>query len=260
MAETPAPVTPPTQPPRVVITFGGGQTSIINYGLATFLREHPRCRVLVAAAAVACGLLWVAGYLVPGYLSGTLFVGLIAAPWLMYVVVIAGHDFELTFPVQKATVDRQQAESLFERSNAPEDAVKLDLSRLNEYYVINQSQARSSFRWAIVAMIAGFGTIISGIWLFYFRSATPDVFMASLSTGAGIVVNLVSVLFLYLHSKTQDRSIYYFDQLSRLQSLSIAIRLADAHTDPGDRKKARDLVIRELVKGRNGPGGSAVAR
>ncbi len=150
--------------------------------------------------------------------------------------------------VEQAAAERQQAEKTYEQSNTPQDALKLDLSRLNEYYVISQTQARSSFRWAVVAMFFGFGTIITGIWIFYFQKENHNTFVASLSTAAGVVVNFVSALFLYLYSKTQDRSLFYFEQLSRLQQLSIAIRLVDSHIDPQEQQKARNLVIRELVK------------
>lgn len=71
--------------------------------------------------------------------------------------------------------------------------------------------------------------------------------MAALSTAAGCVVNLISGLFLYLHSKTQDRSLLYYEQLARLQKLSIAMRLVEAHKDPDKQTEARNLVIRELL-------------
>jgi hypothetical protein len=155
----------------------------------------------------------------------------------------------VTFPPRQAAQEREKAEKKFEETKTVEDALKLDLTKLNEYYVINQSQARSSFRWAVFSMLLGFGTIISGIWLFYFRGGQPDTFMASLSTAAGCVVNLVSALFLYLHSKIQAHALHYYDQLSRLQNLLIAIRIVEAHEDPAARQDSRNVIIRELVSG-----------
>jgi hypothetical protein len=95
-------------------------------------------------------------------------------------------------------------------------------------------------------MLLGFGTIVGGVWLFYFGK-TPDSFMASLSTAAGIVVQFISGLFLYLHTKTQDRSLFYYQQLARLQRVSIAIRLAEAHKDASQEQTARNLLIAELL-------------
>ena len=219
------------------------------YGVVEFLRVHPVYRRIVAVLGVVSCIAAVAavgGLKIPGF-TMVFFPFFIVGPWLVYVATISGPHFEVTFPPRQAAQEREKAEKKFEESKTVEDALKLDLTRLNEYYVINQSQARSSFRWAVCSMLLGFGTIIAGIWIFYFRGGQPDTFMASLSTAAGCVVNLVSALFLYLHSKIQARSLHYYDQLSRLQNLSIAIRLVDAHEDASARREARDTVIRELV-------------
>jgi hypothetical protein len=103
-------------------------------------------------------------------------------------------------------------------------------------------------------MIVGFATIIGGIWLFYFHRIEPDKFMATLSTVAGSVVSLVSSLFFYLYSKTQDRSLHYYEQLAHLQKFSVAIRLAEAHTEPEKRAEARNLVIGALLEVRGQTG------
>jgi hypothetical protein len=230
------------------VTMGSSQWSVATYGIVEFLRVHPYWRAVVALLGVAAGLALVATYVglkIPGVAFGYIFI--LVAPWLLWVATVSGPAFQLVFPAAQASKERQIAEKQFDESHTPEDALKLDLKRLNEYYVINQTQARSSFRWAVFSMFVGFGTIIVGIWLFYFRATQPDKFMAALSTAAGCVVNLISGLFLYLHSKTQDRSLLYYEQLARLQKLSIAMRLVDAHKDPDKQTEARNLVICELL-------------
>jgi len=47
------------------------------------------------------------------------------------------------------------------------DAIKLNLGQLIEYYVINKGQAKSSFRMSVIAIVVGFFTLISGVWLSY---------------------------------------------------------------------------------------------
>jgi hypothetical protein len=242
--------------PRHTVTLGASRSSAVNYGAIEFLRAHPKWRVLAAVLGIAAGLIAIDLMVTTGhaglkvaypYLNLPLFLGFLIAPWLLWIAAVSGPDFQLVFPVAQASNERRLAEKEFEESNTPEDALKVDLKRLNEYYVINQAQARSSFRWAVFSMFVGFGTIIVGVWLFYFRSTQPDKFMAGLSTAAGCIVNLISGLFLYLHSKTQDRSLLYYEQLARLQKVSIAIRLVEAHWDPAKQTEARDLVIRELL-------------
>jgi hypothetical protein len=153
------------------------------------------------------------------------------------------------FPAAKASAERQVAEQQFDKTQTPEDALNLDFKRLSEYYTINQSQARSSFRWAKFSMLVGFATIIAGIWLFYFRPTQPDRIMSTLSAATGCVIDLVSGLFLHLHSQTQDRALQYYKPLARLQRLSLAMRLVDAHQDPSEQTLARNVVIRELLAG-----------
>ena len=239
--------------PRHTVTLGSSRSSAVNYGAIEFLRVHPVWRVVaavlgIAFVVVAAGLWVISAYagskITPTYIFPLLF---FVVPWLLWVATVSGPDFQLVFPVAEASKERQIAEKEFDESNTPEDALNLDLKRLNEYYVINQAQARSSFRWAVFSMFVGFGTIIVGIWLFYFRGTQPDKFMAALSTAAGCIVNLISGLFLYLHSKTQDRSLHYYEQLARLQKLSIAMRLVEAHKEADKQAEARDLVIRELL-------------
>lgn len=160
-----------------------------------------------------------------------------------------GSVFSVGVSAAKASAERQIAEQQFEKTQTPEDALNLDFKRLSEYYAINQSQARSSFRWAKFSMLVGFATIIAGIWLFYFRPAQPDKFMSTLSAATGCVIDIVSGLFLRLHSQTQDRALHYYEPLAKLQRLSLAIRLVDAHKELSEQTQARNLVIQELLAG-----------
>jgi len=173
------------------------------------------------------------------------------APEFLWIATVSGPRFRLflSFAPEKAQEERREAEQQFGESKAPEDALKVDLARLNEYYVMNQSQVRSSFRWAKVSMIAGFLTIIIGIWLFYFRQVQPDKFMASVSIAAGCIVNLVSGLFFVLCFKMQERSATYFEQLSQLQKLYVAIRMVDGYQE-SERTAARNAVLQELLRPR----------
>lgn len=236
---------------RYTTTLDGSRFSVVKYGVVEFLRTHKFWRATVAIVGITIPIFWLAlnvGLKIPGISPASVFlVFILTTPELIWAAVVSGEDFELVFPTKDASQERQLAQDKFEESKAPEDALDLDLKRLNEYYRINQEQARSSFRWAIFSMLLGFATIIAGVWMFYFGKATPDTFMASLSTVAGIVVQLISGLFLHLHSKIQDRSLYYFLQLSKLQRVSIAIRLAEAHKNPADEHAARNLLIREIL-------------
>lgn len=237
--------------PRHTVTLSGSRGAVATYGVVEFLRAHLFARVLVATIGVVLAIIGVmtfVGYRLPGIAAGVSpMLAIFLTPWLLWAATVSGPEFKLVFPAEQASKERQQAEQQFAASSTPEDALALDLKRLNEYYQINQGQARSSFGWAIFAMFLGLGTIIAGVWVFYFRTPQPDIFMTGLSTGAGCLVNAISGLFLYLHSRTQERSLYYYQQLAAMQKLSMAIRLVDAHQDATQQRTARDLVIKELL-------------
>jgi len=50
----------------------------------------------------------------------------------------------LVFAANNEQEERREAKKVYKASNTPEDVLKVDLSRLNEHYVLNQVQARSS--------------------------------------------------------------------------------------------------------------------
>lgn len=253
MADDQPPVTIPAAPSsaQYTITMGGSQFSVALYGIVEYLRANQWMRVLftvltimvtfVSILSLSGSKLFGAGLLPSPFLAAVI------VPWMLWAATVSGPNFKLVFGTAKASKEREQAEQQFAKSAKPEDAVTLDLLRLNEYYVINQNQARSSFRWAIFSMLVGFATIIAGVWFFYFHAAVPDKLMAGLSTAAGVVVNIISGVFLHLHTKTQIWSLYYYQQLAAMQKLSMAIRLAEAHQDTDQQKDARNLVIKELL-------------
>lgn len=237
--------------PKYNITLDGSRWSVGTYGIVEFLRGKWYLRGLLATTSIALTLL--AATQIMGFKPYGLSVpfayavAITTVPWLLWIATISGNDFTLLFPSKKAEDEREQAERTFEQTAAPEDAIDLDMKRLNEYYVINQAQAKSSFKWAVFSMLLGFGTIVIGIWLFYFRNDKPDVFMSSLSTAAGMVVNIVSGLFLYLHNKTQNRALLYYQQLAQVRRVAIAMRLVEAHKDRQAQVEARNLVINYLL-------------
>lgn len=241
-----------TQPLRYTIFYGGSLYGLAAFGAANFLERHPRIRLLAGSVGVLVtisGIFGVVGLKLPdpytGINPGILFV---VGVFFIYLATVSGPQFsrELKLGPRRETVMRQKAEEEFARSSTPESAVNLDLKRLNEYYVINQSQARSSFYWAIASMTCGFLTIIGGIWLFLLRPEQHDALGATLTTIGGSVVNVVGTTFLLLQSRTQKQSLYYYKQLVAMQKLSMAIRLVEGQSD-SSQSGTRDFLIQDLL-------------
>jgi hypothetical protein len=160
---------------------------------------------------------------------------------------LASPDYNVFVAPAPEVEERERAEEVVKESPTPRSVIELDSARLTEYYTINQVQARSSYRWAIVGFLLGFGTILCGIWLFYFRQDSKSESMAWLTTIAGVVTNAVAAMFLYLYNKTHERSLYYYNQLARVQMIDLAIRLVESHNDEAEKSKAKNKVIAELL-------------
>ena len=165
---------------------------------------------------------------------------------VLLLAILATEKFTLYIAGPKEVEEREKAEAQVGDSPDPYNSLELAQKRLNEYYAINQSQARGSFRWAVFAMFVGLSTIVAGIWIFYLGD-TPNTFLTSLSTAAGVVVNTISGLYLYLHNRTQRRALFYYNQLVRVQNLGLAIRLAESHDDTTHKADAKDKVIGEIL-------------
>jgi len=235
------------------VRLSGTLTNLILTAAIERLKARGWLRALAALAGLLAMAIGAFGYVTRyDYLFSR-----VAAPFLalgfglVALAVLSSPNIEVSVgeprAIEEKTKERKEAEEAFGHSKDPFDALELASKRLNEYYTINQSQARGSFRWAVFAMFCGFITIVAGVWIFYLRATEPDVFLTSLATAAGFVTNVVSALYLYLHNKTQRRALYYYGQLVRTQQTGVAIRLAESHEEPEKKAAARDRIIDELL-------------
>jgi len=159
-----------------------------------------------------------------------------------YFVIELGED--------KASEEVEKAKETYEKdSKNPYAYLELDTTKLKEYYTTNQNQARNSFNWAVFAMFCGIATVLLGIWLFYLGKITEkDEFLTTISTVTGIVINLLSGSYFYLHNKTQRRTLFYYKQLIRNQQIGLLIRLSDSHTEQSEIKDSKNKIINDLLE------------
>lgn len=223
----------------------------ILYTTSGFLRGKPKLRGIVFGSAlvltVVLALSWAGVIKGIGSLTGLVVpLYLFILPVLFRAAIYSGPEFSVQFRADEVQQQEDEAIERFRLSQAPQDAVSLDEARLNTYYEINQAQARSSFRWAIAMMVLGFSTIVSGIWIFYFRGPQVDTLLTALSTVAGMVSNLISCLFLSLHSKTNDRSYLYYKELADIRRIKLAVQLAETSGEE-NRTMAINQVIAHLL-------------
>lgn len=232
--------------------------NVVFVGAIDLLRDKPITRTLLAILGVFLAL--GGGYLFMlwnqlnsegniRFSPTTVFVTAFLGFALCLAAVLSGPKFNVVLGGPIEADARRDAElAIGPLSKDPYATLELDSKRLSEYYAINQSQARSSFRWALVAMFGGLATIVAGFWFYYLRDGARDTMLTALATGSGGLVSAISGMYLYLHNQTQRHSLYYYGQLVRLQQLGLAIRLAESHEDVLSRTAAKDIVIREILR------------
>ncbi len=234
--------------------MSGSLTSVLLVGAISFLRDRATLRWLVGVSGalflISGGLMLLFGRftIFREILRDLQFPMLTSGFGLIIASVLSGPRFNILIGEPPEVQERRDAEEQLRDSKDPYAFLELDSKRLNEYYAINQAQARGSFRWAVFAMFCGLVTIIVGIWLFYLDQSRDNTFLASVSTASGIVLNLVSGLYLYLHNRTQRRSLYYYGQLVRVQQLGLAIRLAESQSNEGEKAAAKSKVIDQILE------------
>lgn len=242
--------------PKYRRRFSPTVLGIVAASFVQFLKRHEYVKWLsVAVGVVLIAIsLWLG--IQPSIESGLQLIStppvgamlpLVAGGFLLYLCALAGPGYEVFVAEAPEAQEVKIAQEKVEQSPTLQAMLELDSKRLAEYYAINQSQARWSFFWAVVAFVVGFGTILAGIWQFYLNEETRNVNMAWLTTIAGVVTNAISGMFLYLYNQIHGRSLYYYNQLARVQLMGVAIHLAETHAEEAEKVKSRNKIITEVL-------------
>ncbi|MFQ4135375.1 TRADD-N-associated membrane domain-containing protein [Nodosilinea sp. PGN35] len=121
------------------------------------------------------------------------------------------------------------------------DTIHLNLNQLNEYYTINKSQARSSFRFSVFAIVVGLAMLIFSIWMFALqRTSTPQI--AVITGISGVLSQFIGGAYFYLYRTSLIQLNYFFHQLVRMQDTMLSVRLCDQMSN-----QERQNILREKV-------------
>ena len=126
------------------------------------------------------------------------------------------------------------------------DTIKLNLNQLNEYYVINKSQAKGSFRASICAIVIGFATIVIGVWIFYL-SDKPNNNLTYLSLIAGVILQFVGGAYFYMFNRSLQQLNYFFNKLTAVQDTMLSVTLVDRISIEQKKADMYEYIIREIV-------------
>jgi hypothetical protein len=121
--------------------------------------------------------------------------------------------------------------------------VRYSRIQLDAYYLIGLTQARRSFKHAVVAMWIGFVVLIGGLLLQVMPVenlglAHPTSGLNALVVGVGTVIEFVSALFLWVYRATTSQLTYFYDRQMYVHSIVMCTRIADSITPPDETRRA----------------------
>ena len=145
--------------------------------------------------------------------------------------------------------ERQKIQDRLSDTEKPNvlDTIQLNLNQLSEYYTINKSQARNSFRFSVFAVIAGLSTIIAGVWFFYLQE-TPNVSLTIISGISGTMIQFIGAAYFYLYRKSLDQLNFFFSQLVKMQDTMLSVKLCEEVTPQEKQIELREKVIITLLE------------
>lgn len=123
--------------------------------------------------------------------------------------------------------------------------IQLNLNQISEYYTINKSQARNSFRISVIALIVGSITILVGVYLGYFKDVK---FISLVSVVAGIISELISGMYFLIYNKTLKQLNYFFNKLEKVQDTMLAIELSNSIGDNNKRLELIEKIVNKLIE------------
>jgi len=127
------------------------------------------------------------------------------------------------------------------------DTIQLNLNQLSEYYVINKSQARNSFRFSVFAVISGLVTLVAGVWIFYLRTP-PNIEMSIISGAAGVLIQFIGAAYFYLYRTSLEQLNFFFAQLVKMQDTMLSVKLCEQIAPEEKQAALRERIILTLLE------------
>lgn len=114
---------------------------------------------------------------------------------------------------------------------------------LEQYYLIGIEQAQKSYNNSIIAMWIGFVIIIFGIvsYILPFSLVNEDFQGGNfqiLTIGSGVVIELVSALFLFIFRSSTNQLTYFYNRQIFIHNALLSYKMATSMSDPDAAKKA----------------------
>jgi len=118
--------------------------------------------------------------------------------------------------------------------------VKINFRYIDQYYYQTQEQANKSFRLSVAAASTGFGMVLVGITMMFFKMVEP----AYVTTAVGTISQFVAAVFFYLYNKTILKMGEYHEKLVLTQNISVALKIAEGLPEAARIQSQQTLIER----------------
>lgn len=163
----------------------------------------------------------------------------------------AGLEIELA-PLKE---ERRRLEAAISGGREPDvfRRLELNLNQIAEYYTINKSQSRNSFRFGVGAVTAGMVLLAVAIAV-YLSDESGRLTPATITAVSGVLVQFIGGSAMYLYNKSLGLLNMFYERLADLQETMLAVILTDQISDEGRKDDVRAELIRSLMaRSRVGP-------
>lgn len=132
--------------------------------------------------------------------------------------------------------------------NKPEyfdSLVKINIENLAAYYSLVKTHTSQSFKVSLLISVVGFALIGAGLVIdFEYDKKT----IGYISTGSGVITELISGVLFYLYNKTIRQLKEYHDSLINVQNILLSFKLIESTTDEKVKAEMVTKMLEYLVQ------------
>lgn len=147
--------------------------------------------------------------------------------------------------LENLSKEREEIKKRLDESNVFK-IIQLNLNQTTEYYTINKSHARSSFGTSVLAIITGLITILTGIWLYYFKSE-PSIEISIITTASGTLIEFIGALYFHIYNKSIKQLNFFYEKLEKMQDTMLAIELCNGIQDVNKKLELQEKIVTALL-------------
>ncbi|WP_346930262.1 hypothetical protein [Clostridium sp.] len=226
--------------------------SIIIKGLS---KKHRLRKKILIGSIISTSLILISMYLIGVIFNlDNIFIYVLIAllstsSFFMYISIksylVGDNNSTVNSYLEELAKEREELNNKLKDNNNVMDVVRINLNQLNEYYTINKAQARRSYSFSVTMITIGFVVLILGITLWFYGKLELNItIIAGL---AGLIAEFIGATALLLYKENSKQAQLFFDKLSYLQYIMLAIELSERLED-NKREEEISLIISSLIK------------